>query len=47
LRRHVRALPADAIYLAHNAFLSRLLVDWDVRTEDPWEADLFYVPALT
>ena len=23
------------------------LQDWSVRTEDPWEADLFYVPALT
>ena len=39
--------PAEKIYLAHSAFLSRLLVDWRIRTEDPWDADLFYVPALT
>jgi hypothetical protein len=39
--------PVEKIYLAHSAFLSRLLVDWRVRTEDPWDADLIYVPALT
>ena len=42
---HLR--PAEKIYLAHSAFLSRLLVDWRTRTEDPWDADLIYVPALT
>ena len=40
-------LHADHIYQAESAFFSRLLVDRHVRTEDPWDADLFFVPALT
>lgn len=43
----VWCVPADPIYLAYNPFFSRLLGDWSVRTEDPWDADLIYVPALT
>lgn len=27
--------------------MERLLADWDVRTLDPQEANLFYVPAFT
>ena len=36
----------DPIYTAYQHFLARLLADWAVRTEDPGEATLFYVPAL-
>ena len=27
--------------------MASLYKDWAVRTENPWEANLFYVPALT
>ena len=37
----------EPIYIAHLRFLERLLSDWAVRTEDPYEANLFYVPAFT
>jgi hypothetical protein len=37
----------DAIYVAYQKFLAALLSDWSVRTEDPYEATMFYVPALT
>ncbi|KAG2499622.1 hypothetical protein HYH03_002561 [Edaphochlamys debaryana] len=34
----------DPIYLAETEFHHRLLGDWAVRTENPWEANLFFVP---
>lgn len=37
----------DPTYIAYKGFNSGLLHDWAVRTENPWEANLFYVPALT
>jgi hypothetical protein len=37
----------DPAYIAYKGFISGLLTDWAVRTENPWEANLFYVPALT
>jgi len=37
----------DPTYIAYRGFLSGFLHDWSVRTENPWEANLFYVPALT
>lgn len=37
----------DAIYVAYQKFMAQLLRDTDVVTENPWEANLFYVPALT
>lgn len=42
----------DHIYSAWAAFLNTFLRDWasqhnGVRTENPWEANLFYVPAFT
>jgi hypothetical protein len=37
----------DPIYIAYQQFMAALLQDWTVRTEDPWEATMFYVPALT
>ncbi|GAX80859.1 hypothetical protein CEUSTIGMA_g8294.t1 [Chlamydomonas eustigma] len=41
-------LPDDiSIYSAYNQFLDAFLKDWAVRTEDPWEANLFYIPAFT
>ena len=33
-------------YTAYQLFLARLLADWSIRTEDPEEATLFYVPAM-
>mmetsp|Transcript_66343 Transcript_66343/g.209707 ORF Transcript_66343/g.209707 Transcript_66343/m.209707 type:complete len:649 (-) Transcript_66343:441-2387(-) len=36
----------DAIYIAYKLFLKQLLHDCSVRTRDPAEADLFYVPAF-
>ncbi|KAG2453114.1 hypothetical protein HYH02_002445 [Chlamydomonas schloesseri] len=35
------------IYLAEHEFFNRLLGDWGVRTENPWEANLFYIPTFT
>jgi hypothetical protein len=43
---HARA-GHDPTYIAYKGFNSGLLHDWAVRTENPWEANLFYVPALT
>jgi hypothetical protein len=37
----------DPIYTAYQHFMASLYKDWAVRTENPWEANLFYVPALT
>eukprot|EP00775_Hariotina_reticulata_P004063 gene4063-4310_t len=37
----------DPTYIAYRGFLSGFLADWSVRTENPWEANMFYVPALT
>jgi hypothetical protein len=37
----------DPTYIAYKGFMAGLLHDWTVRTENPWEANLFYVPALT
>jgi hypothetical protein len=33
--------------VAYQLFYQYLLKDWGVRTDNPWEASLFYVPALT
>ena len=33
-------------YIAFWMFLERLLNDSSIRTDDPYEANLFYVPAL-
>lgn len=37
----------DPTYIAYKGFMAGLLHDWTVRTENPWEANMFYVPALT
>ncbi|GFR40151.1 hypothetical protein Agub_g707, partial [Astrephomene gubernaculifera] len=37
----------DAMYNAELEFTEQLLGDWGVRTENPWEATLFYVPMFT
>jgi len=37
----------NPIYKAYELFLRNLLRDDSVRTQDPYEANLFYVPALT
>jgi hypothetical protein len=34
-------------YIAYKGFISTFMVDWSIRTENPWEANLFYVPALS
>ncbi len=36
----------DPIYTAAHHFEEQLYSDWATRTEDPWEANMFYVPAL-
>ncbi len=36
----------DSIYLAWWHFLQSFVNDWSVRTTNPWEANMFYVPAL-
>lgn len=37
----------DEIYNSEMEFTEQLLGDWSVRTQNPWEAALFYVPAYT
>ncbi|GIL81236.1 hypothetical protein Vretimale_1194 [Volvox reticuliferus] len=37
----------DLMYNAELEFTEQLLGDWSVRTENPWEAALFYVPTFT
>lgn len=37
----------DPTYIAYKGFHAGLLYDWSVRTENPYEANIFYVPALT
>lgn len=37
----------DKMYIAEHPFMDALLGDWAVRTEDPWEANLFVIPAYT
>ncbi|KAG2485165.1 hypothetical protein HYH03_016055 [Edaphochlamys debaryana] len=37
----------DIMYNAEIEFVDKLLGDWSVRTENPWEATLFYVPTFT
>ncbi|KAF8062027.1 glucuronosyltransferase [Scenedesmus sp. PABB004] len=37
----------DPGYIAYKGFISGFMADWAVRTENPWEASLFYVPALS
>ncbi|KXZ54166.1 hypothetical protein GPECTOR_5g263 [Gonium pectorale] len=45
MRSHTDGWPLhSAIYAADDVFFFRLLADWRVRTENPWEANLFYVP---
>ena len=36
----------NELYLGFWYFLERLLNDSSIRTDDPYEANLFYVPAL-
>ena len=36
----------DEIYSSELLFTEGLLSDWGVRTENPWEAALFYVPTF-
>eukprot|EP00955_Chlamydomonas_euryale_P045560 353182-Chlamydomonas_euryale.AAC.52 len=36
-----------SIYSSYLHFLSIFLGDWATRTEDPWAANLFYIPAFT
>jgi hypothetical protein len=36
----------DPIYSAYHRFMKDLFRDGAVRTEDPWTANLFYVPAF-
>ena len=33
--------------MAEHEFFNRLLGDWATRTENPWEANLFYIPTFT
>ncbi len=35
------------MYIAEHPFMDALLGDWALRTEDPWEANLFVIPAYT
>lgn len=35
------------MYNSELQFTEQLLADWGVRTENPWEATLFYVPTFT
>ncbi|PNW87478.1 hypothetical protein CHLRE_02g144100v5 [Chlamydomonas reinhardtii] len=37
----------DLMYNSELEFTDKLLGDWGVRTENPWEAALFYVPTFT
>ncbi|EFJ41400.1 acetylglucosaminyltransferase [Volvox carteri f. nagariensis] len=37
----------DTMYLAELLFMEQLLGDWSVRTENPWEANLFVLPTYT
>lgn len=39
-------LASKGIYCAYTLFTERLLADPSVRTTDPYEANLFYVPTL-
>eukprot|EP00798_Chlamydomonas_sp_ICE-L_P021653 gene21653-28666_t len=34
------------LYSAYQVFWERFSADWSLRTENPWEADLYYVPLL-
>ncbi len=43
----ITAQTFNPIYKAYELFLRSLLRDDSVRTQDPYEANLFYVPALT
>eukprot|EP00197_Chlamydomonas_leiostraca_P007122 CAMPEP_0202862894 /NCGR_PEP_ID=MMETSP1391-20130828/3761_1 /ASSEMBLY_ACC=CAM_ASM_000867 /TAXON_ID=1034604 /ORGANISM="Chlamydomonas leiostraca, Strain SAG 11-49" /LENGTH=615 /DNA_ID=CAMNT_0049542483 /DNA_START=220 /DNA_END=2068 /DNA_ORIENTATION=+ len=44
---HEAAYHWDRLYGAFQAFETLLAQDWVVRTENPWEANLFYVQANT
>jgi len=35
------------IYSSYEHYLDLILKDWAIRTEDPWQANLFYIPAFT
>ncbi len=35
----------DTMYLAELAFVEQLLGDWTIRTQNPWEANLFVINA--
>jgi len=36
----------DRMYTAYESFIKMFLQDWSIRTENPHEANLFYIPAL-
>ena len=36
----------DIIYAAYEYFITEFVKDWTVRTENPHEANLFFIPAL-
>jgi hypothetical protein len=36
----------DINYVAYQHFYNYFSADWAVRTEDPWEANMFYIPAV-
>ena len=36
----------DIIYAAYEYFITEFVKDWSVRTENPHEANLFFIPAL-
>jgi len=40
------AFGRDAMYIGYEYFIKSFLKDWAVRTENPHEANLFFVPAL-
>ncbi|KAG1665066.1 hypothetical protein FOA52_012485 [Chlamydomonas sp. UWO 241] len=40
------AYTRDPMYIAYEYFLKYYLKDWSVRTENPHEANLFFIPAL-
>lgn len=46
-RHDLGHLQHDDLYMAEQVFYHRLLADWAVRTENPWEANLFFVPTNT
>lgn len=46
LLRSLATAGHDQIYTAYLHFLTTLQRDWSVRTENPHEANMFYIPSL-